>query len=223
VSRGYCTARTDWPARFVSCVSVGEKRLGSRHLRWFADGTRGRVVFGSVRAPDMMWLKAIRERVIGEHVEEDDDGVEVVVPTVERTILDRFPEGFRWIDVAAELWGLVDPAHATEIAGLRRHVTRGNDHREIRVANADVARLAALIDDIAPRLRGRYVDDQMNYDESLLPTLRAALPSAADRLSPKRPRADRAQAMAELIVSVESMQRFLREAAEQGADVVLGD
>jgi len=35
--------RSDWPARFVSCVGVGAFRVGRPQLRWFADDTSGRV------------------------------------------------------------------------------------------------------------------------------------------------------------------------------------
>jgi len=168
-------------------------------------------------------LNMVRDRVVP--VEDvDDNGLPMIREEHEWDVLGSFRDGFTLLQAAGELWALVDHGRSEKVLGLLDQVAaRGTPHGELVFHSDDLRRLVDALDGIEDALKAGVVDENLAVEDSKIPELRARLPSLADTFDPKRLPHELRGGMAEALIGIRSLRRFLQRAVTAECDVVLAD
>jgi len=164
------------------------------------------------------WLEIVRDTPRPASPADGDDEDELDAPRFHRKVVSRFRR--QWIEGAAELWDLVDPARASAIRKVYDDVAaRTPSFGEVRFGPREIGEFSRLLDGLEPALQGRLINEKLETDLALIDELRPRLPTLD--MAPTRSPRELQIAIAEGIVAVEGLKRFFDEALELGLDVVV--
>lgn len=142
-------------------------------------------------------------------------GPELDEPEV-KALLD---DGWNYIYLARQLWSLVDEERAHELGRLMARLG-GRDVDEVRLGPDDLDEALRLLGGLDDALVGPVIDSSHLLPGTGLDNLARRAPGLD--LRPERPPGDRRHAVAEALVKVDLVRRFLQRARESNHDVVGG-
>jgi hypothetical protein len=124
--------------------------------------------------------------------------------------------GWGAVDVAEDLWRLVDPDQAARFAPFRRRLAA----QDLRLSRADVDELVVLLAPLPTAVVGSLVSrDTHTLSAEQVASLRAKAPAIFDH---ERPITDEVHAVAEALHAVEALREFLDRARRGGYEVHAG-
>jgi hypothetical protein len=132
----------------------------------------------------------------------------------ERTV-DTLADGWAYLEMARDLWGLVDERRASEL-GRVLDLVEARD--EVRLRRDEIAALLSLIDGLDAALLGPVIDRDWNVAIDRVPDVLARAPAIAfrTRISEVEQRAAVGEALQRALVA----HGLLAKAARDGFDVV---
>lgn len=128
-------------------------------------------------------------------------------------VVARLDHGWGVVQVASELWRIVDPERADRMDALRRRL----NHQDLRMTTTDVGELSALLNDLPGAVVGSLVSaDTWTLAPDQVPALRDRAPAIFDQ---PRPIADEVHAIAEVLQAIDALRSFLNRASASGYEV----
>jgi hypothetical protein len=147
----------------------------------------------------------------------DEDGNPVT-----EEVVDTFEEGWPALEVASQLWGLLDDPRqkATKALGERLDVAAQREERPIRFKAADLDEAIGLLSGLEDALVGKVIDQDWTFAIDRLEEIRRRAPSLD--LSPSRPDGDIIHAVGEGLWLTIALSNFLKQARANGSEVMSG-
>ncbi len=132
----------------------------------------------------------------------------------EQTV-DTLTDGWAYLEMARDLWGLVDERRASELAGVLDLVEARD---EVRFQRDEIATLLSLIEGLDAALLGPILDRDWNTPIERVPDLVARAPAIAFRT--RRSEIEQRAAVGEALQRALVAHGFLAKATRGGLDVV---
>jgi hypothetical protein len=126
-------------------------------------------------------------------------------------------DGWRYLELAQQLWSLVDERRARDLDKLMARLG-GRDVVEVRFTRADLDEAVQLMTGLEAALVGTIVDERQFLPAEGLDDLARRAPGLDLRAD--RPLGDRRQAVAEALTKVDVVRNFLDRTRSRDRDVV---